>query len=278
MFDVCVVGHVTRDIVYISNRQTEMPGGTAYYASLAMKFLGMDVAVVTTVGKYQRHLLEQLYGNNVPIFLKESPCSTTFINSYTIDTQQRKQTVTETALPFTIMDICNIRASVFHLGPLNRDDIPLDIMRVLSVRSTVSLDVQGFLRTLLDGRVVLEEWLNKEEALQYVTVLKTDEEEARILSGETDLERMALRLSGFGPREVIITRGNKGSLIYSAGRFYTIPAYAPCRLVDPTGCGDTYMAGYLFMRQFASNPAETGDYAARLATAKLERSGPFDSP
>jgi len=275
MFDVCVVGHVTRDIVQIGNRQTEMPGGTACYASLAMKFLGMDVAVVTTIGKDSKYLLEHLYRNNISVFFRDSPRSTTFINNYTDDMRQRIQRVTATALPFTIMDIRGIRASVFHLGPLNRDDISPDIIRTLSARSTVSLDVQGFLRTLHDGQVVLTDWPDKEEALRYITILKTDEEEARILSGETDLERMAARLSGLGPREVIITRGNKGSLIYSAGRSHTIPAYAPQIPVDPTGCGDTYMAGYLFMRLITHSPAETGDYAARLATTKLERSGPL---
>ena len=88
---------------------------------------------------------------------------------------------------------------------------------------------------------------------------------------------MAARLSGLGPGEVIITRGSKGSLIYSAGRLYAIPAFTPQVPVDPTGCGDTYMAGYLFMRQIGSNPVETGEYASRLAAAKLERNGPLCS-
>ena len=285
MFDVCVVGHVTRDIVNIGTRQTEMPGGTACYSSLAMKSLGMDVAVVTRLSEYDRSLLDCLYRDKIAVFLRESPQTTTFINIYPKGMEQRRQKVTGIALPFTAEDVEGIQAKVFHLGPLTRDDIPLEVIVSLAERSVVSLDAQGFLREnettdSNEGQVRLTDWPDKEEALRRVTILKTNEEEARVLSHEEDLRRMALRLSEYGPAEVIITRGNRGSLIYAGDRFYEIPAFPPRRLVDPTGCGDTYMAGYLFLRQTVSDPGKVGEFAARTATAKLEHNGPliFEQP
>jgi len=285
MLDVCVVGHVTRDIVNIGTRQTEMPGGTACYSSLAMNSLGMDVAVVTRLSEYDRSLLDCLYRDKITVFLRESPQTSTFINVYPEGMEQRRQKVTGIALPFTAEDVEGIQAKVFHLGPLTRDDIPLEVIVSLAERSVVSLDAQGFLRENVttdsnEGQVRLTDWPDKEEALRRVTILKTNEEEARVLSHEEDLRRMALRLSEYGPAEVIITRGNRGSLIYAGDRFYEIPAFPPRRLVDPTGCGDTYMAGYLFLRQTVSNPGKVGEFAARTATAKLEYSGPliFEQP
>ncbi len=47
MFDVCVVGHVTKDLVRTAEGEFEMPGGTAYYTAIALKNLGMRVAVIT---------------------------------------------------------------------------------------------------------------------------------------------------------------------------------------------------------------------------------------
>jgi sugar/nucleoside kinase (ribokinase family) len=282
MFDVCVVGHVTRDIVRIGTRQTEMPGGTACYSSIAMKSLGMDVAVVTKLNENDRRLLDSLYRNRVDVFLSESLQTTSFMNIYLEGTEQRRQKVTGIALPFTAEDVEGIQAKVFHLGPLTRDDIPLEVIVSLAKGSVVSLDAQGFLRenTAIDsdgGQVRLTDWPDKEEALRLVTILKTDEEEARVLSHEKNPRQMALRLSEFGPTEVIITRGNLGSLVYAGNRFYEIPAFPPRRLVDPTGCGDTYMAGYLFLRQTVSDPGRVGEFAARTATAKLENSGPLIS-
>jgi sugar/nucleoside kinase (ribokinase family) len=59
---------------------------------------------------------------------------------------------------------------------------------------------------------------------------------------------VALQLADMGVKEVIITLGSYGSLIYCEGRFYEVPAYKPEVLVDATGCGDTYSTGYLWMR------------------------------
>jgi sugar/nucleoside kinase (ribokinase family) len=45
--------------------------------------------------------------------------------------------------------------------------------------------------------------------------------------------------------------------------------------VDATGCGDTYMAGYLYCRAKGLNLQESGEFAAAMATLKIESSGPF---
>ena len=51
MFDVCVIGHITKDIVRIENLKKEMPGGVAYYFSMALKNLGSNVSLVTKVAE-----------------------------------------------------------------------------------------------------------------------------------------------------------------------------------------------------------------------------------
>jgi len=280
MYDVCVVGHVTRDTVRIGTRQREMPGGTAYYAPLAMRYLGMNVAVVTRVSEEGRGLLSRLHQAKVTIFVGESPETTTFVNTYPEGKEGRRQYVLSIARPFTVEDIGGIEAKVFHLGPLTTEDVPLDLMRHLAARSTVSLDVQGFLRSVgqEDGgerAVRLADWPDKSEALPLVSILKADEQEAHVLSNESVPRRMARALSEYGPPEVIITRGSQGSLICAAGQMHDVPAFPPRTLVDPTGCGDTYMAGYLFRRQTGNDLREAGEFAARTATAKLERSGPL---
>ena len=54
-----------------------------------------------------------------------------------------------------------------------------------------------------------------------------------------------------------------------------IPAYAPKEVVDATGCGDTYVLGYLYMRNKGASYEEAGCFAAAMSTIKLEKSGPF---
>ena len=83
------------------------------------------------------------------------------------------------------------------------------------------------------------------------------------------------QINDWGVREVIITLGGGGSVIYAEGQFYETPAYPPTKLVDATGCGDTYSAGYLYARAKGMSYFESGQFAAAMCTLKLEHTGPF---
>jgi adenosine kinase len=45
---------------------------------------------------------------------------------------------------------------------------------------------------------------------------------------------------------VVVTRGERGATLLRGGDRQEIPAVAPDQVVDPTGCGDAYRAGFLF--------------------------------
>jgi len=80
---------------------------------------------------------------------------------------------------------------------------------------------------------------------------------------EENLEEMAVKLSCYGPEEIIITFSSKGSLINCKPKFYQIPSFKPKNHVDPTGCGDTYLAGYLYQRIQGIDNTKAGEFAAR---------------
>src|SRR3989344_1684819 len=78
-------------------------------------------------------------------------------------------------------------------------------------------------------------------------------------------------IRSFGVKEILITFGSKGSLIYSGEKFYKIPAFRPVKSIDTTGCGDTYAAGYIAKRSESKNVEECGRFAAMCATMKIEQ-------
>jgi sugar/nucleoside kinase (ribokinase family) len=275
MFDVCVLGHLTKDIIKIDGRVKEMPGGTAYYLPITFKRFGGNISVVTKINRNDAYLLTNLIRENIPIFLGKSHKTTVFINVYT-HKNKRDQWVKTIADPFTIENVKDVQSKIFHLGPLTKDDIPLSVLRFLAKKAKISLDVQGYLRNIdkPTGKVTLTDWSEKEDYLSYVNILKTDEEEAKILSKKENLKEIALTLSRYGPEEVIITRGWKHSLIYSRNKFYFIPSYTPKLFLDPTGCGDTYMAGYLFLKCKTNDLQKIGTFSAKIASLKLENYGP----
>jgi sugar/nucleoside kinase (ribokinase family) len=275
MIDVCVVGHVTRDIIIIDDVKRELPGGTGYYSSMALKSLGLDVALITKLHSDDVYLLKELDNIGVRIFLSDSQTTTTFENRYVNGLEWREQRVKGVAQPFTIEDIPDISPTFFHVGPLMKEDIPLNVLRFLSFKSKLSLDIQGFLREIHRGKVKLKDWSQKIEGLVYVDILKADEEEAKILSGQEDIKKIAKDISGLGPKEVIITAGKKDSIIFSGNKFYRIPSFPQKNIKDPTGCGDTYMAGYIYKRLKSEDFNEIGIFAAAVASMKLKNHGPF---
>lgn len=276
MFDVCVIGHITKDLICIDGKLCrEMPGGTAYYTSLALRHLGLRVAVVTKVAQADReYLLRELQSCGIAVFCKDSTETTVFVNSYRSEHfADRVQAVYATANPFSPDD-----AALFHLGPLTNRDLSVDVLQAVARKGkVVSLDVQRFVRKVAHGEVRTADWREKAAGLPYVHILKAGEEEATVLSGETEAKRAALRLAAYGPAEVIITLGRKGSVILSHGQFFSIPALPAKTVVDPTGCGDTYMAGYLYQRLRSADPSTAGRFAAAIATAKLAHFGPLRS-
>ena len=282
MFDVCVVGQVTKDIVKTADGEIEKPGGTAYYTAIALKKLGMSVAVITKLRHQDTYLLRELEKEHIPVFLGESDRTTTFINMYSNNSNTREQWVKDVAIPFTVSDASSYEARLFHLGPLTKEDMPLEVIQFLAGRAKITLDVQGFVRDLVEesrgwARVRQGTWREKKTVLAFVSIVKTNEDEARILSHKKDMTNIAAELSNYGPEEVIITSGNNPSLIYSKGKSYWAPAYPPRSnvAIEATGCGDTYMAGYLFYRERTTKLDEVGKFAAITASLKLEQGSVF---
>ena len=103
-----------------------------------------------------------------------------------------------------------------------------------------------------------------------------NEHEIESLTGYTDLHQAAKQFDDWGIKEVLMTLGSYGSVIFVKGNFYEIPAYKPTKIEDATGCGDTYAAGYLYSRAKGAGYVEAGKYAAAMCTLKIEHTGPFD--
>lgn len=87
------------------------------------------------------------------------------------------------------------------------------------------MDAQGYLREVRGENVYPVDWTGKEEALKHIHILKVNEHEAKVLTGLSDYQAAALQLAKWGVKEVLLTLGSEGSLIYAEGHFYQIPAY-----------------------------------------------------
>lgn len=273
---ICCIGHITLDKIITPEATTYLNGGTSYYFAHGMRQLeNANFQLVTSLAETEMNAVDEMRAKGIDVIVFPSEHTVYFENKYGANQNNRTQRVLAKADPFKVDQFIPIKADIYHLGSLLADDFPFELVRYLSTKGIVSLDVQGYLRKVNGENVEACDWTWKREILKYVDILKVNEHEMYVLTGETEVRKAAERLAEWGVHEVVITEGSLGSFIYANNKLVEIRAYRPEKVVDATGCGDTYMTGYLYMRAQGASIREAGCFAAAMSTLKLEGFGPF---
>jgi sugar/nucleoside kinase (ribokinase family) len=274
-FDVCAVGHITRDVLRQPTGATlTRPGGAAYYAAAACRALGLATCVVTRMAAEDVALLQALTAAGVVVRRGGSRATTTFETNCGED-GPGAATPTAVADPFVAADLAGIRARAFVLDPLVDEDLGAFLSAARSTGALVALDVQGLVRKLSFATAIDQARRAALDAFAAVDVLKAEQGEAAALTGVGEPLAAAAALARLGAREVIVTLGEGGAVVVGGGGAAAIPAFAPKAVVDATGCGDSFLAAYVARRLEGAGPAESAKFAAALAALKIEHHGPF---
>ena len=278
MKDICCIGHITKDKIITPRQTVYMAGGTSFYFSYAFSHLPQNVSflLVTKLGEGEMKSVEDMRQAGIDVQVYPSSHTVYFENKYGENQNDRTQRVLERADPFTVDEMREVNAGVYHLGSLLSDDFSTEVVKYLSTKGRISIDAQGYLREVRGEKVYPIDWAEKREILAHTDIIKVNEHEMEVITGLTDPRAAAKCLAEWGVKEVCVTLGSEGSIILAEGKFYDIPAYEPKEIVDATGCGDTYSAGYLWCRAQGMGFEESGKFAAAMCTLKLEHSGPFD--
>ncbi len=83
------------------------------------------------------------------------------------------------------------------------------------------------------------------DVVKRVDVFVVNDQEARSLTGETNLIKAAECLSSHGPKMILLKKGEHGVLFYSKKFKFCLPAYPIQKVIDPTGAGDTFAGGFM---------------------------------
>ncbi|GAB6054736.1 ribokinase [Methanobacterium movens] len=274
-----ILGPLSNDTIIKDGLKTHSVGGAVYYQSRVFSSLNLNHTVVVTLAADDQHLLNEFPEKTrlIPVFKKET---VRFENKYfNNDPNKRIQRSNAPNIPLTTEDLLKIFKSEemdfegIILSPLLSSDIPLSTVKWLSKKDIpLYAGAQGYLRNLKNCDINLNLRPEFEELLKMVGILFLDENELKAIKinrKETFMESLN-RLASYGPEEIVITCGDKGSLIYSQEKVHKIKAYPPLQVGDPTGLGDTYLAAYLSCKKNNKDPIKCGKFAAQIATKKLE--------
>jgi sugar/nucleoside kinase (ribokinase family) len=165
-------------------------------------------------------------------------------------------------------------------GSISREDIPWD---VIEQADTLHLggpefvmelgpDVLRFCRehgVRTSADVLADGWPELlgmiQPSLEQVDWLLPNAQQAMNLTGTDDVESAGRALIEAGVGACAITCGAEGSAIVTGDAVERVPAF-PVEVVDTTGCGDAYSAGFMRGLSLAREPAAAGRLAAACAS------------
>jgi len=78
-----------------------------------------------------------------------------------------------------------------------------------------------------------------------VDLVIINDAEARQLTEIPNLIKAARTILSWGPRALIVKRGEYGAALFTRDSYFAIPAYPLESVFDPTGAGDTFAGGFM---------------------------------
>ena len=256
---LAVIGNLSRDLV---DGAPPRVGGAPYWSARALRELDASALVAVKCADFDRRLLAPpVLELGLPVLWLAGRSTAAF--SFRYEGDRREMTVDAIGEAWTPDDIRFLGdARSVHVGALARSDFPVDTLAALGDGGRlVSFDGQGLVRPARTGPLELDAAYDP-GVLRHVSILKLNEEEARVLVGGLD----TVALGSLGVPEVVVTLGSRGSLVLANGALEEVQA-EPVEGADPTGAGDAFAAAYLAARADDQAPV----VAARSATALVAR-------
>jgi sugar/nucleoside kinase (ribokinase family) len=269
---------------YIETKKVKTDGrilsGCSTNAALALAKLGRKVILRGAVGKdFEKSFEAEISRYGIDTSTVPSKESGGFSLIYYDDFGNRHLDLLGRAdsIP-DVDDVLLDQAEAVLIGPILKE-ISFDL--ITEIRNRYSglffCDPQGLLRGAgEDGRIYHKKPDGIEEILGLFDIVKPNELEGKVLTGidcRRDPHQAARIIKGWGPKIVIVTLAELGSVIYDGDCFHEIPPH-PVDLVDSTGAGDTYMAGFVHTFLNGESLRSCGTFASCVSSLMIEQVGP----
>lgn len=246
-----VVGTVAYDSVKTPfGERPRILGGSAAYCSVAASFF-TEVGLIAVVGEdFRSEDRALLDGKGIDLSgLSTLPGGQTFHweGEYGYDLNDAK----------TLATHLNVLAQFDPFVPPHLQDTPYVFLANIDPRVQAKvLDQMNHPKVVAAD--TMNYWISSMRSelmdlLPRVHILIINEAEARQLSDEYNLVRAAHKILSWGPKMLIVKRGEYGVLKVTADTIFAAPAYPLEAVFDPTGAGDTFAGG------FTGHLATTGD-------------------
>ena len=222
-------------------------GGDALNQAIVLNHFDYDIKLITILGNdmYGNQLLSYLDDNNIKHnknILKDK--IDTYLSIVLIDDNKQRTLVGSKNGSVRLLDLDDISidddceivsfASLFISNKLNNDKL----MNLFS-----NIKKQNKLLCVDCSNPKNKEKIKDMSCLQYVDYFFSNELEAKTLTNLDDINLIEKALYDIGIKNVIIKCGDKGA--YYQGRYHKLDNIDNNLIVDTTGAGDSFVAGFI---------------------------------
>jgi sugar/nucleoside kinase (ribokinase family) len=257
MIDLVAIGHVTFDETPSGVR----PGGSAYYAALTARRLGLNVGLLTSVSP--DYPLD-VFPDGIEVMVVPSAQTSRyrlgeFKGARTLTLLSRAADLEAEHLPAAWRE-----APLAVLGPVANEVDPA--LAAAFDDASVAVLPQGWMRKRGRGGLMgPQSWEDADSVLPWAQLLVMSEED---LAGAEDIAVTWLQQVPLGA----ITRGKRGATLYVNGEPYHVEADRATE-VDQTGAGDVFATTLLIEYQRGGDAWEAAAAAACAGAASVEAEG-----
>lgn len=280
-------GHMTlinaeraADIYKLMGPATEMSGGSAANTMAAYASLGGKGAFIGKVandqfGKVFTHDMNAIgIDFDTPPMVGGLPTAQCLI-LVTSDAARTMNTFLGTSTKFKPEDVNEdliANSDITYLEGYLFDDVPAK-EAFFKAADMVRKHGKRLALTLSDPFCVVRHRDDFKRLISIADILLANHNEAIELTGISDADKAIEALRGMCDT-IAITMGEKGSRIMRGNETYNIAPVAPPQLVDTTGAGDAYAAGFLFGLTEGKDLATCGHYGSVAASEVISHMGP----
>ena len=237
-----VVGSVALDTIETPFGKTqEALGGSAMYFSCAASYF-TDVSLVAVIGEdFPSKHIDILQKRGIDTSgLTTSPGDTfRWKGKYGFDLNEAKTIDTQLNVFEQFQPILNEKQKTKDFVFLaNIDpDLQKSVLHQMQEPRFAASDTMNF-------------WIERKNdslksLLKNIDTLVINEAEVRQFGQEANIFKAARKILSWGPKSLIVKRGEYGSLTFHEHSIFSAPAYPLETVFDPTGAGDSFAGGFM---------------------------------
>lgn len=280
--DLIIVGHIMIETIYMRDGKVVGPvlGSPAAYSSVSASLLGTPTGLVTTIGKdMPYYIVSPIIEAGVDtkgICIKGENSRSTKL---TYDEAGNKEVSYEKVAPNILFkDIPKeyLKSIAFFVCPMDFE-VPLEtISELKKLNKLLMTDLGGFGGTVStihpSSGSENDEMLVRDIVGKFNIVKASIEDCCYLFKGSVSYKEAVQILHNWGVEIVIITLGEKGSVISKSNNLINIPVFRT-KTVDTTGAGDVYCAAFLSEYLRTRDLYKSGLYASAAASILTEKTG-----